>query len=173
VGRRLSLRLRQSRIPLRPLAGLLLLFAAAGCDDDAESGPYLQIAGGGFVFNYRLAEAHYGLVVHVKRTLPDGAVLEAAFENPADGSAIVVRQPARPGRKGYKFETPTLRGIRAGRDYRAEVRLLADAGGAELERHERAYRSDLDQTALPDRPLTSGPGYHPPPPPPGGGQGGG
>lgn len=92
------------------------------------------------------------MVLHVQRPLPDGAVLEARFEDPATGAMLVLQQPARPGRKGYKFESQPLSGVEAERDYRTEVRLLAAAGGEVLESHARSYRSAVDQTILPKRP---------------------
>ena len=50
------------------LAGSLLL---AACE---ESGDYLAVSGGGFLFNYRLAEATYSIVLRPLRTIPEGSV---------------------------------------------------------------------------------------------------
>ena len=48
------------------LAVLLVLGGCGGSDDT----PYLKILGGGFIFNYRIGEAYYGLVVKAERRLP-------------------------------------------------------------------------------------------------------
>ena len=55
---------------------VLLLFALTlgACDGGGEEGPYFAFAGGGFVFNYRYAEATYGFVARVLRKPPAGGV---------------------------------------------------------------------------------------------------
>lgn len=153
----------QGRRPLR--LGLVQLAAAllVACGDGADA-PYLELAGGGFVLNYRLAEADYGFVVRVLRRLPEGSVLEARFEDPAGGPPIVVRQPARATRSQYVFRTPPVRGVVAGRDYRVELLLLGAGGGVALARLEHAFHADVDQTVLPARPPVVGPGYQRAPP---------
>ena len=129
---------------------------AAACA--GEDGPYLEFLGGGFVFNYRLAEADYGFVVKRLRRMPEYAVLEARMEDPAGGEPFVVRQAAANDRFEYVFRSPPVRGVRAGRDYRVEVRLLGP-GGRVLATYARDFRSDVDQAVLPEKPPVSGPGY--------------
>src|SRR5258708_3957295 len=74
------------------LAGAVLaLGALAGCSDDDKS-PYLELRGGGFLFNYRIAEATGSLVLGPLRRLPEKSAIEVSFENPAGGPAIVLRQ---------------------------------------------------------------------------------
>ena len=134
------------------------MLAACG----AQEGPYLEFLGGGFVFNYRLAEADYGFVVKRLRPLPEGAVLEARLENPAGGAPFVIRETASWDRLEYVFRSPPVRGVQAGRDYRVEVRVL-DPGGTALARYARTFRSDVDQAVLPERAPVAGPGYQPAP----------
>lgn len=140
----------------RALAALAML-ALASCGDTP---PRIEFAGGGFIFNYRVAEAYYGVVLRVKGTVPAGAVVEVSFENPAGGKPFIAREPVTRNRIEYSFRTPGLRGVRKDTDYRVIVRLLA--GTAELARAERTVRSQLDQSALPKQPLTVGPGYQTP-----------
>lgn len=150
----------------------LLLFALtlAACDGGGDEGPYFEFAGGGFVFNYRYAEATYGFVARVLRKPPAEAVLEAVFQDPAGGPDIVLRQPVRPGRSSYKFETPPVTGVLKAVDYRVELRLLAPppsggGSGAEAETLAtiaRTFRSSQDQAVLPREGLGIGPGYHRP-----------
>jgi hypothetical protein len=68
-----------------------------------------------------------------------------------------------PGKFRYDFTIEPINGIKADVNYLATVRLLA-ADGTEIEKLERKYRSEIDQTlALPEKPLTVGPGYTPNP----------
>lgn len=136
-------------------AGLVALAALAGCSDDA---PYVVVSGGGIMFNYRIAEATAGIVAEVARTLPEGGTVEASFENPAGGEAIVEAKPVTEDRRRFSFVTPPLTGIKADTDYAVVVRVL-DADGKEMQRVETKVHSDLDQSILPKVPLTVGPGY--------------
>jgi hypothetical protein len=133
------------------------LAAMCGCSSE-ESGPYFKIAGGGFIFNYRIGEATAGVVVTPERALPADGSFEAIFVNPAGAAPFVMREKVSPTKKRYDFTTPPLSGVKANTDYLMTVRLL-DADGNEIGMAEKALRSDLDQTVLPDRPLTVGPGY--------------
>jgi len=139
------------------LAGVLAL---AGCDDDSATGdaPYLEITGGGFVFNYRVADAYYGFVARPLRRLPAGGRLEASFEDPAGGAAHVEQQPVGENVLRYSFRSPPLRGIKADRPYEVELRLIA-ADGSVLQTAHKSFTSQLDQDVNPEQPLTVGPGY--------------
>lgn len=148
-----------------PRATALLLLAAlslAGCGEDASK-PYLVFAGGGFVYNYRIGEAFYGFVARPERTLPEGAVIEARFENPSGGDRIVVAQPAKAGQLQYSFKTPPLKGIRDGHDYQVELRVLNPETGGTYATYSKTFRTDVDQSTLPDKPLVLGPTYTPNP----------
>ncbi len=126
----------------------------SGCVDQSQ---YLEIAGGGFIFNYRNAEATYGVVLMPRRDPPPGAMIEVTFENPAGGAPFVVSRPARGGGR-IALQTPALTGVEKDRPYHVVVRLLSQ-DGEELMRLERDYVSDVDQSVLPDQPLAIGPGY--------------
>jgi hypothetical protein len=140
-------------------AALLLALLLAGCGEDAKA-PYMEIAGGGFVFNYRIADAYYGFIARPKRALPEGGTLEALFELPSGGPPLSVRQPVRDGQIQYAFKTISLRHVRKDHPYKALLRVL-DSGGKELARYERSFTSDVDQDTLPQKPLVTGPGYQP------------
>jgi hypothetical protein len=144
----------------RLLAPLLLVLAAACSPDD---GPYLEFLGGGFVFNYRHAEADYGFVVKRLRRIPEGTVIEAILENPGGGEPFILRESAAWDRLEYVFRSPPVRGVQAGRDYRVEVRLLDPQSGRVLAIYARTFRSDVDQSVLPERAPVVGPGYQPAP----------
>ncbi len=139
---------------IAPCLAVLVLLAVSACVDESQ---YLELAGGGFIFNYRNATATYGIVLLPRKDPPPGAVIEVTFENPAGGAPIVLSRLARGGGR-IAFETPALEGVKKGRPYRVVVR-LASADGDELLRIERDYVSDLDQSVLPERPLAIGPGY--------------
>ena len=59
---------------------LAVLFAAGWLTrDDPARKPYLQIVGGGFIFNYRVADVFYGFTAVVQRPLPTGSIVEATL----------------------------------------------------------------------------------------------
>jgi hypothetical protein len=143
-------------------AGTMLAIATlAGCFDDRDS-PFIELRGGGFQFNYRIAEATASLVVGSLRTLPASSIVEVNFENPAGGPAIVLRKRVGAGDTSFDFNTPPLTGIVKDKPYQVTVRLL-DQNGKELQRIEKPFKSNLDQSILPDKPLVVGPGYTPNP----------
>jgi hypothetical protein len=148
----------------RSLPGTLLALCAAlglaACGED-ESRPYFTFAGGGFVFNYRNADLYYGFVLTPQRAVPEGTEIEVDFEIP--GAAGHHRQtlPVQAGRLRYTFRTPDLDGVVAHRDYIVVVRIVN--GGQELARYTKSFRTAIDPSTLPDRPLVVGPAYMPNP----------
>ena len=144
------------------LAWALTAVSLLGCAEDSDK-PYPEFAGGGFIYNYRLATADYGFVVRRVKKIPEGTIIEAEFEDPAGGPPIIIRQTARSNRLSYKFETPPVKGIKAGRDYEVEVRLI-DPGSSEVfARYSKTFHADVDQDILPDKPPVVGPGHQPNP----------
>jgi hypothetical protein len=138
------------------LAAVVLLAACSGGGSDQ---PYLEFAGGGFIFNYRLAEADYGFVVKVVRRIPEGTIIEAVFEDPSGGTPIVIRETAKWGRLQYTFRTPAVHGVKANRDYHVELRLVDPADQHVIASYTKTFRSDVDQSILPARAPVVGPGY--------------
>lgn len=135
--------------------GLTLSLALGAC---SGSGEYLTVAGGGFIFNYRIAEATYGIALKPMRDLPADGVIEARLQDPAGGEPFVIRKagPFNPTR--IAFQTPPVRGVVKNEPYTVVV-VLTDGAGAILQTIERRYKSDIDQSVLPERPLAIGPGY--------------
>ena len=77
---------------------LAILFAIGWLTrEDPANKPYLQIVGGGFVFNYRVADNFYGFTAIVSRPLESGSIIEATFEDPA-------------GEPGTRTEVPVTEG---------------------------------------------------------------
>jgi hypothetical protein len=142
------------------LGALSALAFLAACT--SEGAPAFEIVGGGFLFNYRLAEVTASMVVVPHRAFPAGSKVEMSFENPAGGAPIVIAKPVTPETTKLDFETPPLSGVKADRDYMVTLRLI-DGQGKELERIDKKFRSQLDQSTLPKAPLTIGPGYTPNP----------
>lgn len=147
----------------RFLSGALLVLLSGCSGSESDNRPYLEFIGGGFIFNYRLAEADYGFVAKPLRRIPEGTILEATFENPSGGAPIVIRQKAKWGRSQYVFRTPPVRGVKAHHDYRVELRLLDAEDRHVIASYTKSFRSDVDQSILPERPPVVGPGYHPAP----------
>ncbi len=113
--------------------------------------------------NYRRAEAEYGFVVRRLRRVPEGAVIEARLEDPSGGAPFVFREPVTWDRLEYVFRSPPVHGVQAGRGYRVEVRVMDAASGRVLAVYARTFRSEMDQSMLPDRPTVAGPGHQPVP----------
>ena len=64
---------------MRTPSNILALAATvlvAACSN--ESGPYLDVTGGSFIFNYRLATASAGAVVVAQRELPENSIVVTA-----------------------------------------------------------------------------------------------
>ena len=136
---------------------LIALWMLSGCDN--PQGPAASFAGGGFIFNYRVGQAYYGVVVKTEGTLPQDAVIEGQFENPAGGNAVVVQVKAASDQRKYVLRTPPLKGVKKDVPYKVVVRILEKPGGQELQRIEKTIKSDIDQSLLPQSPLVIGPGY--------------
>ncbi len=150
---------------LAVLAGLAVLLAVlfALREQDDPGQPYIEFAGGGFIFNYNIASATYGFIARVVRRVPPGTILEAEFEDPAGGPPLVVRGVAGVYAQQFRFESPPLEGVEAHRDYRVELRLIDPGDGALMAAYSRTFRSDLDQDMLPAAPATIAPTYRPSP----------
>lgn len=139
------------------LAALAAMLALGACRDAGE-GDYLAVSGRIFVFNYRIAQATYLLTLAKRRPLPDGSMLETAFENPAGGGPIVVRQKIWPVMDKITVESPPIQCVKANREYKVRMR-LEDGEGTVLQTIERTLISDVDQSVMPDKPLVVGPLY--------------
>ncbi|WP_299870445.1 hypothetical protein [uncultured Hoeflea sp.] len=125
------------------LAGMLLAIGWLTREDPAEK-PYLRIAGGGFIYNYRVADVFYGFTAYVLKPLP-----------------VETRLHARSVK--YGIRSPSVRGVKAGRPYRVSIRIVDYTRTQVIWSDERDYVSQIDDMVVPDKPLTVGPGYHPNP----------
>lgn len=153
--------LGSSRGSMAILVVAVALATVACSERDGTDQPYLEFVGGGFIFNYRYAEADYGFVAKPVRRLPENSVLEAVFENPEGGAPLVLRQSTKRGRTQYVFRTPPVRGVKTGTDYHVELRLVEATTGRVIASYRRTFRSDFDQDVLPERPTVIGPGHQP------------
>ncbi len=134
--------------------------ALAACSQQSET--YMDLAGGGFIFNYRIAEAYAGVVLVPRKPLPADATIQVTMENPAGGQPLVMKQSTPPGTGRIELTTEPLKGIKADTDYAVHIRLVA-ADGTDLQVIDKKFRSQLDESVLPSAPLTIGPGYTPNP----------
>ncbi len=130
-----------------------------GCAEEDKS--YVAFEGGGVIFNYRIAEAYYGINLRPMRRLRPGTVLEVEFENPSGGEPYLVRKTVGAPKLRYTVRTPPVQGVKGNRDYRVFVRVLSHDGTL-LATYTKSVHSDLDQSVLPKAPLVVGPGYHHP-----------
>ena len=62
------------------IATILISLVATACDNQSDK-PYMKIAGGGFMFNYRYSIMNYGFVVKPLRPLPEGSTLSYEEES--------------------------------------------------------------------------------------------
>ena len=149
------------RVVAAGLVLLALLFAIGWLTrDDPADKPFLEIAGGGFVFNYRVADNFYGFTALVARPLESGSIIEAEFENPAGGPPLVVRERVSPMTDRYAMRTPPLKGVEAHKPYQVTIRVIDREETREIWSTTRSYASRISDARTPDKPLTVGPGYH-------------
>lgn len=144
-------------ITRRLLVLACVALALTACAD--EDKPPLQIIGGSFVFNYRIAQLTYGVVVRQLRPLPQGSIVEASFDLPGTSDKYVLTKPARAGTLQYSFESVPLKGVKKGEKYTVRIRVLKAGGTEEIFMAEKTYTVDVDQSTLPSKPLVTGPGY--------------
>lgn len=127
--------------------------------EDMASKPYLKVAGSGFIFNYRVADAFYGFTAVVQRPVKAFSQIEATFENPAGGPPIAVSQVVTPRTDRYAIRTPPLRGIEKDRPYLVTVRLVQNGDRQVLFDDNFTVASQMSDAVMPPEPLTIGPGY--------------
>lgn len=152
------LRFKHLLIGLVSLAAGLFAIGFLTREDVAEK-PYLKIAGSGFIFNYRVADAYYGFTALVQKPVKNYSIIEARFEDPAGGPPHVVTSKLTPRSSRYGLRSPPLRGIEAGRPYRVSVRLVQNGDGAILFADAFTVTSQISDRIVPPAPLTIGPGY--------------
>ncbi|MCV0398001.1 MAG: hypothetical protein K5872_21310 [Rhizobiaceae bacterium] len=139
---------------------LVPLFAAGWVTrEDPETKPYLKLLGGGFMFNYRVGEVFYGFTAVVQRPLPTGSIIEATFEDPAGGADHLVTTRVGTDSDRYSLRSPPVRGVKADHPYRVSIRVFDRERRTELWHDEVTFTSQIDDTVVPDKPLTVGPGY--------------
>ena len=153
--------------PIKIIAAAIVVLAplfAAGwlTREDPADRPLLEIVGGGFIFNYRVADVYYGFTAVVAKPLESGSIIEASFEDPGGGGAHVVRERVSPMTNKYPLRSPPVRGVEAGKPYTVAIRVLDREGKQELWSGTRTYASQISDKVVPDEPLTVGPGYHQP-----------
>jgi hypothetical protein len=154
--------------PFRAIAagiGFLVVLFAVGWvtrEDPAEK-PYLKVLGGGFMFNYRVADVYYGFTAAVQKPLSTGSIIEARFEDPGGGSPHVVRVRVGTATNRYVLRSPPVRGVEAGQPYGVDVIIYDRSGREELWRDRLTFTSRISDGVVPERPLTIGPGYTPNP----------
>ena len=127
--------------------------------EDIASRPYLKIAGSGFIFNYRVADAFYGFTAVVQKPVKAYSQIVARFENPAGGPPIEVSQVVTPRSDRYGIRTPPLHGIKKDKPYRVSVRLVQNGDGQVLFDDNFTVASMMSDAVMPPEPLTIGPGY--------------
>lgn len=141
--------------------GLVVVLFAIGWvtrNDPAEK-PYVVIAGGGFIYNYRVAEVFYGFTAMIAKPVASGSILVAEFENPAGGEPLVVEERVTARTDRYGIRSPRVSGVKAGEDYEVKVSLYDRTRSELIWSDELSYAAARDDTIVPDQPLTVGPGY--------------
>lgn len=141
--------MRNYWIMMAATAALLL----SSCQRQAEN--LVEVTGHLFVFNYRVASATYLLTLKKTGPIPDGSLIIAEFENPQGGAPLVLNQKIYPIDDKIALQSENLHCVRKDRPYTVNVRLV-DKDGKVLQQLKTEFRSDLDQTVLPSKPLVVG-----------------
>ncbi len=157
-------RLAAFAVGLAGLCALLYGILVVIREDPAEA-PHMSVLGASFIFNYRVADVYMGFTAVPLRPVPVGSILEATFTDPANGEPLVVRERIGGPDRRIAMRSPSVRGVEADTPYPVTLRLLERESGDEIWSHEFSIRSGVSDEAVPDRPLTIGPGYQRPPPP--------
>ena len=146
------------------IAVVILLFGIGWLTrEDPAQKPYIRVAGGGFIYNYREADVYYGFTAHVLKPVPIWSWLIADFEDPGGGPPLTVETRLHARSVRYGVRSPSLRGVKAGKPYRVSIRLYDRTRSELLWSAEKEFTSQIDDTVVPDKPLTIGPGYFPNP----------
>lgn len=143
------------------MALVAVLFAVGWLTrEDPSDKPYLQITGGGFMFNYRNAEVTYGFTAQVMKPIPSGSIIEARFEDPAGGPPLTASERVSARTTRYALRSPPVRGVEAGKPYHVAISIYDRRRETLIWETERSYASQISDRVMPDKPLTVGPGYH-------------
>jgi hypothetical protein len=127
--------------------------------DDPSQKPPILIAGGGFIYNYRVADVFYGFTAMVAKPVTSGSLLVAEFEDPAGGPPMVVETRVSARTTRYGMRSPTVSGVVAHKPYHVSIRLYDYSRTKLLWEGERTYAARIGDDVVPDKPLTVGPGY--------------
>lgn len=143
---------------IRVFLGLCAAALLSACGDGPIT--YLKIAGGGIAFNYRYSQASMIVIAQQKYPLPQGSIVEAQFDIPGTTARQTVTLPSMEGKITYKLQSDPLLHITKGGQYNVTIRLL-DKDGKQLDRQDRIFVSDEDQSTLPSKPLVEGLDFKP------------
>lgn len=127
------------------LVSIAAVFLLAGCSE--SKGKYVEIERGGFLFDYQLAQVKAGFTAKTLKSLPQGGILEASFENPAGGEALIVKLPVS-GASEYDFLSPPITGVVKDKEYEVTLR-VRNSRGDEVQRIEMAFASEMDGSTMP------------------------
>ena len=133
----------------------MLSLMLSACGEDTSPKDYLKFAGGGLVFNYRYSQASLIVIAQQKSPLPEGSIVEAQFDLPGTLLRQTVTLPAMTGKLTYKLQSGPLTQITKGGRYNVTIRLI-DSKGVELDRKDKIFESDENQSTLPTKPLADG-----------------
>lgn len=148
------------RIVIALLAMGMMLFAIGWFSrEDPSKKPYLDILGGGFIFNYRVSDVYYGFTAIVQKPLAVGSVVRVTFENPSGGEPLVVSRRVDARTNRYAFRSPPLHGVEAGKPYHVEIQVYDRLEQKLIWSTSRDYKSVISDDVVPEKPLTIGPGY--------------
>jgi hypothetical protein len=134
---------------------VIMCMILTACGDDSGQKDYLKIAGGGITYNYRYSQVSMVVIAQQKYPLPEGSTVEAQFDLPGQTARQIVTLPAMTGKLTYKLQSEPMTGIKKDGEYNVTIRLLNSAG-KELDRDDRIFVSDQDQSTLPSKPIVEG-----------------
>lgn len=93
---------------------------------------YFKTESGGFVLNREAKTIRFQLTISSRKPIKAGSYIEAHFENPMGGDALVSTHTVEPNEHSFVLTSLPVSGLSRPKSYMAQVYLYQDSGKSEL-----------------------------------------